>query len=90
MEPVNGRKDLKRMGIANIGLESLGNCKMGNWVRVCVPHISGFLGPQFSKQESPFRQIILEHWWVWQKLANNGAVVKKLVMMIIDHMKFLP
>ena len=40
-------------------------------VRVCAAHMGGFLGPKFPKQGSPFRQILLKHGLVIQKLAKN-------------------
>ena len=39
-------------------------------VRVCAAHMGGFLGPKFSKQGSPFRQIFHKHGWAFQKLAK--------------------
>ena len=41
-------------------------------VRVFAAHKGGFLGPNFSKQGSPFRQIFLKQGWVIQKLAKNS------------------
>ena len=41
-------------------------------VRVCAAHMGGFLGPEFSKQGSLFRQIFHKQGWVIQKLAKNS------------------
>ena len=41
-------------------------------VRVCAAHMGGFLGPQFSRRGSLFRQIFLKQGWVIQKLAKNS------------------
>ena len=36
-------------------------------VQVCAAHMGGFLGPNFSKQGSLFRQIFHKQGWVIQK-----------------------
>ena len=46
-------------------------------VRVCAAHMGGFLGPEFSKRGSLFRQIFHKQGWVIQKLVKNS---KKLVV----------
>ena len=43
-------------------------------VRVCANDMDGFLSPRFSKQGSHFRQIFLQHGWVFQKLAKMSKI----------------
>ena len=41
-------------------------------VQVCAAHMGGFLGPEFSKQGSIFRQIFHKQGWIIKKLAKNS------------------
>ena len=45
--------------------------------------MGGFLGPNFSKQGSLFRQIFLKHGWIfqkWEKIVKKGSFRLKFII----------
>ena len=78
-----GREEGERKGREAKGQTRGGGGGVHNMlrVRVCATHMGGFLGPKFSKQGSPFRQISLNKGGLsrnWRKIAKNGWFSAKI------------